>query len=477
MKEVLVNNFQALAAIPRPTFHEEAVGRYLCERAAARGLSVRRDAVGNVIVDRPAAPGLEELPRVILQSHMDMVAVAREGSGWNGEKDAVTVLRQGDTLRAADSSLGADDGAGIAVILALLEDESLRCGPLRAIFTVDEEQTMSGARGLDPAELDGKYLLNLDWEEGGVLCCSSAGSDLIRCTLPCKRSSAAGRVYTLAVGGLLGGHSGMDIHKGRANAIRVLGAMLFELLEGGEPLRIASMEGGVASNAIPARAEAVVCVAEEAGGEFPEKLRDAFARQKAAYAGVDGGMTLTVTESAGPCEALGQEESLSLCRYLKTAPIGVFGVTPVDESVVESSANLSEVHFTPNAILIDVLQRSCVKSFLSKMRTEYAYRALRAGGRTENRETHALWAGQGDGGLYDSFRRLYREQTGRELKVTAVHAGLECGVWAQKNPALEMASLGMEVRNIHTPEETLDLESLLLLYNMVRAFLKEMAGA
>ena len=475
MNEVLVDNFVALTAIPHPTFHEEAVSRYLCERALAHGLNARRDGVGNVIVDRAAAPGFENAPRTILQSHMDMVAVAKPGSGWNGETDPVTAVREGDTLRAECSSLGADDGAGIAVIEAIMEDEALRCGALRAIFTVDEEATMSGANGLDPEELDGRYLLNLDWEEKGVLCCSSAGSDLIRCSFPYKKSPAPGEAYTVSLTGLLGGHSGMDIHKGRANALRVLGTVFFELCEQGFPLRFASFEGGIASNAIPAEAEAVVIVPEGEGERFMELLSARFAVQEEKYAAAGESMTLTVLAAEGQFDAIGEEDSSNLCRFLKSAPIGVFGVTPVDENVVESSANLSELHFTERGVVADVLQRSCVKSYMSKMRTEYGYRALRSGGTMDHKETHALWPGQEQSALTERCRRVYRELTGEELKVTAVHAGLECGVWARKNPELDMVSIGMEVKNIHSPAETLELGSMELLYNMVLTLIKEIA--
>ena len=261
MDQRILENFLSLTRIPRKSHHEEAVSRFLYQWALDKGLRACRDEVGNVIIDKPASAGCENAPCTILQAHMDMVCVAEPGRAYDPLTDPITVINDGETLTADGTSLGGDDGAGVAIAMTILEDTQAVHGPVRAIFTVDEEDGMAGANALDVRHLDVGYLINMDWEEYGSLCCSSAGSDMYLFRRAVERTDAAGlSAFSLSLRGFEGGHSGAQIHLGRANAIRAAARILLAAADAGCGIRLAAFKGGSAHTAIPSSAEAVVCV-------------------------------------------------------------------------------------------------------------------------------------------------------------------------------------------------------------------------
>ncbi len=473
MDQVFIDNFLALAAIPRPSHREERVSRYLYERALARGLTAARDEKGNVVIDRPAAPGCENAPRAILQSHMDMVVVPRPGSDFDRLNDPVEVLNDGKSLRARRSSLGADDGAGVALIEELLEDSSLVCGPLRGIFTVDEEDGMSGAEAVTARDLDGKYLINIDWETAGSLCCSSAGSQLYRFHFSGAWEEARGVAYELDISGLLGGHSGTMIHTGRANALRVAAECLQRALSLGLAPRLAGLRGGTASNAIPAAAAAVVVIPGGKAAMFEALMASCEERFRTRYGALETGARFGLRRVPQPDHVLSISGTASLLDFLSAAVIGVNTMSGVYPGLVESSANLSEARADETGVWCDIYQRSSSPEATEAMLRQYEMLAMRNGARMEILRVTPAWPVRPGSRLMGRCTAAYRALTGRDMAVEPVHAGLECGAWAEKNPALDIISIGPEVKDIHSPEETLDLDSVELLRDLVRTLLEE----
>ena len=476
MNEIFINNFMALCAIPHPSGHEDAISRYIYERALSKGLTARRDAAGNVVIDRSASPGFENAPLTILQAHMDMVAVGRPGSDYDPLTSPITVVREGKSLRALDSSLGADDGAGVALIQQLLEDEHLRCGALRGILTVDEETGMSGAEALDPAELDAKYLLNLDWETAGSLCCSCAGGELYRFTFaPSRKAPEAGVALELKVSGFLGGHSGTTIHTGRANAIQTIAGIIRSALDAKLHVELATIDGGSASNAIPNSASAVLVVPENELDQFRSLLRSAQVRFLMRFGGKEKNAGFSLHNVDMPELVLTHSHCMALLRFMTEAVIGVHTMSSLHPELVESSANLSEVHDRNGVIYCEIYQRSSEPAVTQRMEDGYRALAKDCGAKMSHMQGSPAWPEKPGSRLMEICLRSYRELTGDEMVVEAVHAGLECGSWAQKAPELDMISIGPDVMDIHSPYETLDLNSVELLDRLVRSILADIS--
>lgn len=476
MNEIFVNNFLALCAIPHPSGHEEAISRYLYERALSKGLTARRDRAGNVVIDRPAAPGFENAPLTILQAHMDMVAVGRPGSDYDPLTSPIQVVREGKSLRALDSSLGADDGAGVALIQQLLEDENLRCGPLRGILTVDEETGMSGADSLDPAELDARYLLNLDWETAGSLCCSCAGGELYRFTFsPSRKAPEPGCALELKVSGLLGGHSGTTIHTGRANAIQTIAGIVRSALDARLHVELATIEGGSASNAIPNAASVTLVVPEEEMDQFRSLFKAAQVRFLMRMGGKEKNAAFSLQPTEMPETVLTHSHAQALLRFMTEAVIGVHTMSSLHPELVESSANLSEVHDRNGVLFCEIYQRSSEPAVTLRMEDGYRTLATACGAKMSHLQGSPAWPEKPGSRLMEICLESYRDLTGEEMVVEAVHAGLECGAWAQKAPELDMISIGPDVMDIHSPYETLDLNSVELLDRLVRSILSEIS--
>ncbi len=474
MDEVFLNNFKALCAIPHPTGHEEAIGQYILERALSKGLKAHRDQAGNVIMERQAAPGYENAPMTILEAHMDMVAVAKPGSNWNPLTDAPVPVREGDMLRAECSSLGGDDCSGVALIQELLEDESLLCGPLRGIITVDEEQGMSGAKAMDAKELAGRYLINLDWEESGRLCCASAGSERFYLRFPYGLKSFEGEGITVRLHGLMGGHSGMEIHKGRCNAIRGLCEMLNSCFDSGIPLRMASLSGGNASNAIPCDASVTLSLPVGKTESFQFVMLDKFEELKERYAGIESGMKLDM-ELCAVDKAWSFEDTERFLGCICSLKLGVNTMVAAIPGLVESSCNLGQAFFNEAGCAVTLMQRSCEPGVTETMLERYRAQADRAGADMDIVSSTPPWPLKQDSRLQTMCMEQYKALTGKDMERISVHAGLETSCWVVKNPALDCVSIGPNIYDIHSPSETLDLKSCDLLHDLVVGMLKEIA--
>ena len=475
MKDTVLENFLSLCAIPHKSGHEEALSRWLYRWALDRGLAAWRDEAGNVIIDKAASPGCENAPRAILQAHMDMVTVWEEGLDFDPLRDPVQTVREGNILRAQGTSLGADDGAGVALAMSILEDTDAVHGPLRAIFTVDEEVGMTGAGALESRYLDGKYLLNLDWEEFGSVCCSSAGSELFSFRFAPRWVPATGSAWCFSVRGLAGGHSGTMIHLGRGNALGLAARMVLAAGEAGIPVSLGALEGGVAHNAIPSAARAVLLAPEEDAGRLARLAEEVRARFLEEHAVTDPQAEITLERVSRPETALALEDTRALAECMCAAPVGVYTYSPVIPGLVESSANLGTVVFGPAEVGFDLFQRSSSAQATQAMRDAYQRLADHWGARLSSHNAMPHWPVRKDSRLLSLCLAAYSRLFGEEMAVKPVHAGLECGSFSSKAPQLDIVSIGPQVADIHSPRESLDLESVDRLHRLVLAVLEEIA--
>lgn len=463
----VIAEFAELAKIPRPSGHEKAVGDYLENRFRQLDAEVVRDDTGNIAADIPAAAGCEDKPTVILQSHMDMVCVAEPGHSFDPLTDPIKLIRGADTLTADGTSLGSDDGTGIAIILYLFKHrEEFDHGPLRAIITVDEESGMTGAGALSPDWLQpAKYLINCDSENIDELTIGSAGSigiDFLRNISFEETEPGEGAGYEIKVSGLMGGHSGECIGLGRANALRILAFFLTELAAEAIDYRLASFRGGHARNAIPDEATAVI-ITTASDAKLRSISAKATSKLRKLYPADNEGI-VTVAPARAPKAAAGAEDTLALIELLTNLHTGVYSMSSVVPGLVESSANIGQVIWPePEAggeARVVFFPRSSIDERLAEFRMSGALLAAAAGWRMEAEQPSPGWAPRSDSRLAEVMNRVYTEQNGTPMKVGAIHAGLECGFHAMKAPELDIVSIGVTTRDIHSPRETLELNTV-----------------
>ncbi|MBN1140357.1 MAG: beta-Ala-His dipeptidase [Deltaproteobacteria bacterium] len=471
----ILDLFAAISAVPRPSGHEAAIASWLLKWGEKQGFESVRDSVGNIVIRVPATPGMEQAPTLILQNHMDMVCEKEPESRHDFRNDPLRLVTEGDWLRADETTLGADNGIGMALALALATHPALAHPELELLFTVEEETGLTGAQGLDASLLKGRLLLNLDSEREGLFTIGCAGGEEIHLELPMERNPLppAWRVATVTAAGLQGGHSGMDIAKGRGNANKIL-AELLDTLDSEGALRILSLQGGSRSNVIPRRAEAVVAFPPEASGAVAERLQR-FAAEIAgrfAEAEPDLVVTLSVPVAAGVDRRALTPESAGRClRLLLEIPDGVRRMEKNAPELVATSNNLAVIRCEEGALQVLSLQRSSRMAELDLLSAEIAGLAARLGGRSRTDGRYPAWEPQPDSALLrhccDLYRRLF--QTEPVLHVT--HGGLECGVLSAKLPGAEMLSLGPDIENPHSPGERAHLPSIVRVYYFLQILL------
>ncbi len=469
--EEVLKEFEKLASIPRKTGHEKAVSDYLRDYMRELGLDVMQDEKLNLIAECPAAKGWEQVPRTILQAHMDMVCVAEEGVSYDPLKDPIRLLRDETFLRAEGTSLGADDGIGIAEILYILKhlDEH---GPLRVIFTVDEEQGMSGAEFLDPKYLqDADYLINCDSENYDELTIGCAGNVVLSFAreLHWKTPSYAD-AYRLEVKGLLGGHSGERIGDGRGNALRILAQVLREVQMAGN-MELCSFSGGKAQNAIPENAKA--CFVTDCPREKLEQCLDACREKiRSIYGAVEKTAILECMETEMPSRVMLQEEADALLRLLTIFHTGVYAMSQTVSGLVETSANLGIVSMGEDQIQIQILPRSAVDQKLEEFCRLAEDLGELTGFKVKCSSIKPGWKERSDSRLAQLMNSIFEEQQGKPMRVGAIHAGVECGWHFKKNPKLDIVSIGVTTIDIHSPQERLLLETVKPQVELIQETLK-----
>ena len=458
--ESVLAEFQEIAKIPRPSGHEEKISTYLYKRIKAMGLDVVQDEKLNIIADKPAAPGYEGVARTVLQAHMDMVCVADEGVRFDPLTDGITVARSETQLSAVGTSLGADDGIGVAQILYILQQDFSH-GPLRAILTVDEEQGMTGAISLaDKYLLDAAYVINCDSEDYDVVTVGSAGNLVIDFEKePTWVSPAAAAGYSISLTGLLGGHSGEAIHCGRGNAIQLLAMALQEISAAGIVFSLAAFEGGMARNAIPAKAVATIAAAPDCLPLIRQVLQRAEEDFRNSYR-VETGLKFTAEVAARPQRVLAPADGDGLLALLCVLHSGVYSMSQSLPGLVETSANIGKAEIRSDKIKIEFLPRSASDATVRGFRTIAAAAAGLAGFCALYGSQSPGWAENSASRLQPLFSAVFAEQNKKPMKVESIHAGLECGWFFQKNPKLDIVSIGVTARDIHSPQERIELATI-----------------
>lgn len=459
--ERILSFFKEITTIPRESGHEEQIIAYLQKFAAERNLECRTDEAGNVLIVKEAAPGHENVPAIVLQSHSDMVCEKNEGVEHDFAKDPIRYVIEDGWMIAPDTTLGADCGIGIAAQLALL-DSDLPCGKLECLFTVAEETGLDGAMALEPGFFTGNVLLNLDSEDEGEIFVGCAGgidttAEFHYTTEPLQEDFELQEVY---VKDAMGGHSGDDINKGRANAVQLLGRFLYGILD--LDWQLISINGGNKRNAIAREAKAVIAAEPDTLDIINERLEAYEADMKEEYGAIEKDLKAGYAEYTGhEAEAIDEMTAWNLVAALCASPHGVLAMSQEIENFVETSTNLASVKMTePGVIRIGSSQRSCVTAARRAAAAKMEACFVLAGAIVKHEGEYPGWAPAAESPVRDACVASYRKLFGTDPKVKAIHAGLECGLFTEKFPGIDMVSFGPTLRGVHAPGERLELASL-----------------
>ena len=453
--------FREISAIPRGSHHTKAISDHLVEFAKEKGLEYAQDEANNVIIANKASEGCENAEPIALQGHIDMVLASEPDKEIDMLTEPVTIIEDGDWMRADGTTLGADNGIAVAMMLAALEDETLQHPYLECIFTSDEEVGLIGATSIDLSVLKSRRLLNLDSESEGVFCAGCAGGAEVVCRMPIKWKSRAGKVLKLKVAGLRGGHSGAEIHIGSANANVLMARMLLGLYEE-FPFRLISMSGGDADNAIPTNSAASILLDKNADEEKVEALFRGIAEEmELEYKVTDPDMTWsTGWQETDSVKAASKKNTAVLIGYLVSLPNGITHMSPVIREMPQTSLNMGIVRTSKDGLKLEFMVRSSVNSQTSYLCDRLVCITKGFGGNPEIRSSYPAWEYRNDSPFRDLAVKTYTELTGQEPGVEIIHAGLECGILAGKVEGLDCISAGPDLENVHTVRERMRISSV-----------------
>lgn len=464
--------FTELCAIPHGSGNTKAISDFCVEFAKKKGLEYKQDKWNNVVIIKNASPGYETAPAMMLQGHLDMVCEKEPGSNFDFTKDSLNLCRKGDFLFAQGTTLGADDGIAVAIMLAVLESESISHPRLETIFTTDEETGMTGAEHIDLSWLQGKKMINIDSEQEGIFTVGCAGGGHVNWTLPIERSLAQGIQVTLTISGLTGGHSGMEIGKEGANAVVLLGKLLFELQKNIE-FSIFSVFGGTQSNAIPVAAQAELLIKKQEGSLAKQTVLQLEREWRRSFDETDP--SLCVLFSVG-------EEQKKLCftNHCKARlifllyhyPYGVVSRDVAFHNMVRTSLNLGKLECSEQ----EIRGVFCVRSNIEAEKQDLINRLIslteEMGGHVEQEGDYPAWEARHASSLQEMMAKIYRKQAGKDPVIEIIHAGLECGLFARKISELDCVSIGPDILEIHTVRERLCISSVERLWRFLLEVLK-----
>ncbi|BDU78318.1 aminoacyl-histidine dipeptidase [Mesoterricola sediminis] len=454
--------FIELSRIPRGSKNEAAAARWVADMGRALGCEVHQDAVGNVIIRKPAAPGREGAPVTALQAHVDMVCEKNEGTPHDFLKDPIALRRVGDRLYATGTTLGADNGVGVAAALAVLASKDIQHGPLEVLVTIDEETGLTGAANLASGQLKAKYLLNLDSEEEGDLTIGCAGGiDTTATRKMALRPATAGHApYRLKVMGLKGGHSGMEINAGRGNSLRILGSVLWTL----GPrfgLEVAALAGGNKRNAIPREASAVLWIAPAQVEAFQAALKALEADHRSALGAFDPGLAFVLEPKAdAPAQVWEDAGARAVASFLFTCPHGVEANSPDIPGLVQTSTNLAIIATNGDQVEISTSQRSSIHGSKMDMAHRVAASLELCGFTVKHGDGYPGWKPEPSADLVKLVTGVHEKVFGKPMAIKAIHAGLECGLIGEKYPGMQMVSFGPDMWDVHTPDEHVSIPSV-----------------
>lgn len=475
--EKLFHFFEDIAAIPRGSGNEQGISDFLVAFARERGLDVYQDAVYNVIIRKPASKGAEAAPAVMLQGHMDMVCDKLAGVEHDFERDGIELIVEDGVLTANGTTLGADNGVAVALMLTVLDDDALVHPALECVFTTDEETGLVGAETLDKSQIHARTMINLDSEEEGMVTVSCAGGVVVTCTRAVERESKKGSLLTLEISGLLGGHSGMDIGLERGNASLLMARIVERLFAAGDPVLV-DFNGGTKDNAITRECVSKLLYAS------PEEARAAADLAKQVVSTITD--ELEVFDPDFTCEiavadneevaCMPRADALALLRALRLAPNGVLRRNVTADNFVEVSSNIGIIATTPDQIKIVISPRSSITSLQEDVKDRIQTLADALGFNVVFEFEYPGWSYAEHSPVREVFKESYRALFGTELKVEALHAGLECGLFAEALEGLDAIAVGPQLYDVHTPDEHMELASFERFYTLLVDVLKRLAA-
>ena len=454
--------FQKLASIPRGSGNTDRVAEFCMNYAREHGLKARRDHANNVVIFATGTPGYEKSEPVILQGHLDMVCEQEPDCGIDMEKEGVEVCTDGVKVWARGTTLGGDDGIAVAYILALLATDNISHPPIEALLTSDEEIGMLGARELDVSDLTGKRLINIDSEEEGILYVSCAGGVRANIDIPFHKEHVdkdAGCAYRIVVSGLLGGHSGIEIHKHRENAIKLLGTVVSSANRACSLLMVDAAGGGK-DNAIPKMAEATVCLPMNQADMLKNSVTEFLHLMRRELSATEPELLITVDPVDMPEQCMDQESTRRLIFAMQQIPDGMQKMSPEIEGMVQTSLNLGILYTEDNHVSLRYLIRSNTASGKQLVADKVTAFAEYLGGTVTMQSDYPAWEYRKKSKLRETMIRTFEEVYQKAPEVTAIHAGLECGILAGKMMDIDMISFGPTLSNVHTPKESMDVASV-----------------
>ena len=472
--KIVFDHFAKINTIPRPSKHEGRMIEYLVSFGKECGLATKVDSTGNVLISKPATPGHEGRPTVVLQSHMDMVCDKLVDVEFNFETDAIQSYVDGEWLKARGTTLGADDGIGVAMELAILDSDDIEHGPLECLFTVDEETGLTGAFGLESGFMSGDMLINLDSEDEGQIFVSCAGGITTQAHFRYELEAAPSGMFFMraSLKGLNGGHSGDDINKKRANAIKILSRFLYSMNEA-YGIRLAKMNSGKMHNAIPRDGSVVFCVASDKKEDVMSAWNIFSSDVAEEYHVTDTSMEFAM-ESCDAEPVMPESVSTRIIRALQALDNGVFAMCQDEELswLVETSSNVASVQSGDKETTIVASQRSNVMSNLRNMANTVKAQFQLAGAEVEQGDGYPAWKMNPNSRLTKFAVETYRNLFNKDPKVLGIHAGLECGLFSERYPNMDMVSFGPTLRGVHTPDERLHIPTVKMVWDHLLAILK-----
>ena len=464
--------FYEISQVPRGSGNERAISDFLVKFAKDRNLEVHQDKAMNVIIKKPGTAGYEKSPTVIIQGHMDMVCEKEASSNHDFLKDPIKFVVKGEMLYADKTTLGGDDGIAVAYALTVLDSKDIPHPPLEVLITTEEETGMGGAMALTDEHLQGTRLLNIDSEEEGVFLVSCAGGANIHVFFDIKKEAAKGKFLKITVGGLLGGHSGIEINKQRANSIKLLGRILYNIKQN-EKINIVEISGGSKHNAIAKDAYAVIAAENtEAVLKIVEKLAADF---KGEYRAVDKLLTVTANETQNSSgQMFTKELTLNLIDFMASVPNGVQYMSMEIHGLVQTSLNNGVLEEIDGRIKFTTSVRSSVKSALDEIVDILRIQAERCGAEFKKASEYPAWEYSPDSPVRDAAVNVYKKLNNKEPLITAIHAGLECGLLKKTLPKVDAISFGPNLYDVHTPNEHMEIASVERVWKFLLAYLAEL---
>jgi dipeptidase D len=459
--KALWNHFADLNAVPRPSKKEERIIQFMVDFGNSLGLETKTDKIGNVIIKKAATSGMEDRETLIMQSHIDMVHQKNAETVFDFDSQGIEMFVDGDWVKANGTTLGADNGIGVAAIMALLSSDSIPHPAIEAMFTIDEETGMTGAKELDGSNFSGKILLNLDTEDDDELSIGCAGG--IDTNTSYSYSSEhlnTGFVcHTISIKGLLGGHSGMDIHRGRGNANKLLNRFIHHL-RSLTALQLVSFDGGSLRNAIPREANAVIAIEKDKSNWLKEEATNFLTLLKNEFSSIEPLFNLEISSAAPSETAVSQKDTDKIINAIYSVHNGVFRMSPGIEGLVEASSSLARIIISEGEFITQSLQRSSVESSKGDVANTIRAAFEAIGCTVVQSGDYPGWAPDPNSSIVSLMAELYREMFNEEPQIKACHAGLECGILGKHLPGVEMISFGPNIRGAHSPDEKVQISSV-----------------